>query len=49
MLGTFVESEIFGISSLIGEDGTPLPHAKEHEDPSDPQNLPDFAVLFVSS
>ncbi|KAI0036018.1 hypothetical protein K488DRAFT_82458 [Vararia minispora EC-137] len=45
LLCTLVESEIFGISSLIGEDGTPLPHAKKRKDAADPKNLPDFAVL----
>jgi hypothetical protein len=47
-LGTLVEAEFFGISSLIAEDGTPIPHSKEREDRTNPENLPDFAVLSVS-
>jgi hypothetical protein len=43
-----VEAEIFGISSLIAEDGTPLSHPKEREDRTDPANLPDFACMSVS-
>ncbi|TCD65457.1 hypothetical protein EIP91_002671 [Steccherinum ochraceum] len=46
---TMVECEIFGISSLISKDGTPLPHSKEQEDSTDPQNLPDFAVLSMKT
>ena len=46
-LGTIVGSELFGISSLIGEDGVPLPHPKEREDASDPANIPDFGVMSV--
>ncbi|VDC06928.1 unnamed protein product [Peniophora sp. CBMAI 1063] len=44
-LGTIVGSELFGISSLIGEDGKPLPHPKEREDASDPANIPDFGIM----
>ncbi|TCD61097.1 hypothetical protein EIP91_009034 [Steccherinum ochraceum] len=43
--GVTVDCELFGISSLVSKDGTPLPHTKEQEDSSDPRNLPDFAVL----
>ncbi|TCD64362.1 hypothetical protein EIP91_004231, partial [Steccherinum ochraceum] len=44
-LSTLVDCELFGISSLVSEDGTPLPHTKEQEDPHDPRNLADFAIL----
>ncbi|KAI0061445.1 alcohol oxidase [Artomyces pyxidatus] len=45
LLGTFVETEVFGISSLVGADGKPHALRKEHEDSHDPKNLPDFGVL----
>ncbi|KZV69127.1 GMC oxidoreductase [Peniophora sp. CONT] len=44
-LGTWVGAELFGISSLINEDGSPLPHPREREDSSDPANIPDFGVM----
>jgi len=48
-LGTFVEIEVFGSSSLVGENGEVQPIPKERLDPFDPENIPDIAVLAVSS
>ena len=42
-----VEAEMFGASWLTGPDGRPLVAAREHEDSSDPTNLPDFGVMAV--
>ncbi|KAG6333191.1 hypothetical protein ID866_5895 [Astraeus odoratus] len=44
-LGTIVELEIFGLSSLVAKDGRIGPIPKEREDPSDPENIPDIAIL----
>ncbi|KZT08694.1 GMC oxidoreductase [Laetiporus sulphureus 93-53] len=41
----FAEMEVFGMSSLVSNDGLSSPLAKEHLDSFDPENLPDFAVL----
>ncbi|THH11764.1 hypothetical protein EW146_g7924 [Bondarzewia mesenterica] len=43
-VGTMAEGEIFGLSSLVSADGKPHALPKEHEDPSDPNSLPGFAV-----
>lgn len=48
LLGTIVELEVFGSSSLVGETGQVNPIPKERMDPFDPQNIPDIAVLPVS-
>ncbi|KAI0316861.1 GMC oxidoreductase-domain-containing protein [Amylostereum chailletii] len=47
-LCTMVECELFAHSSLIDPRGKPLPHPKAREDASDPNNLPDFAVLATA-
>ncbi|KAJ7657362.1 GMC oxidoreductase-domain-containing protein [Mycena polygramma] len=45
LLGTTVEVEIFGMSSVIHADGKPDPLSSENKDSFDPKNQPDFAVL----
>lgn len=44
-LGTLVELEIFFLSSLVEKDGRVKPISKEREDPFNPENIPDIAVL----
>lgn len=48
-LGTIVELEVFGSSSLVGESGQVKPVPKERTDLSDPEDIPDIAILAVSS
>ncbi|KIM64127.1 GMC oxidoreductase [Scleroderma citrinum Foug A] len=47
-LGTIVELEVFGSSSLVGESGQVKPVPKERTDLSDPENIPDIAILASS-
>ncbi|KAI5998317.1 hypothetical protein EDC04DRAFT_2909454 [Pisolithus marmoratus] len=47
-LGTLVELEIFFLSSLVEKDGRVKPISKEHEDPFNAENIPDFAILPCS-
>ncbi|KAI6138460.1 hypothetical protein BKA82DRAFT_4236029 [Pisolithus tinctorius] len=44
-LGTLVELEIFFLSSLVEKDGRVKPISKEREDPFNPENIPDIAIL----
>ncbi|KAI0052729.1 GMC oxidoreductase [Auriscalpium vulgare] len=45
LLGTMVEVEVFGLSSLVSDEGTPDALLEEHTDSQDPKNLPDFCVI----
>ncbi|KAL4070297.1 alcohol oxidase [Scleroderma citrinum] len=47
-LGTIVELEVFGSSSLVGENGQVKPVLTESMDPFEMENIPDIAVLASS-
>lgn len=49
LLCTSVETEIFGMASLIDVDGRPTSVAAQDKDPFNPNNRPDFAVMTVGS
>ena len=46
-LCTLADAEIFGLSSVIQQDGKVAPLTDEQLNPYDPANLPDFCVLVV--
>ncbi|KZT03996.1 GMC oxidoreductase [Laetiporus sulphureus 93-53] len=48
LLGTLVEVETFGISSLVQPDGNLRPLSEERLDSYNPRNLPDFAIMFTA-